>query len=79
MRMPTRSILSFALVFVDVLASPGASAKTTSSKVIGTDGGLRLSSAKIANKYALYNLLSTFSATPYVTPRASMAKVGSHF
>ena len=31
---------------------------------------LRLTGVNIANKYALYNFLSTFSGTHYVTPRA---------
>ncbi len=33
----------------------------------------------IANKYALYNFLSTFSGTHYVTPRTLTAEVGFHF
>jgi Carboxypeptidase regulatory-like domain/TonB-dependent Receptor Plug Domain len=40
---------------------------------------LRLSAVNIANKYALYNFLSTFSGTHYVTPRAFTAEVGFHF
>ena len=40
---------------------------------------LRLSGVNIANKYALYNFLSTFSGTHYVTPRALTAEVGFHF
>jgi hypothetical protein len=40
---------------------------------------LRLSGVNIANKYALYNFLSTFSGTHYVTPRAFAAEVGFHF
>jgi hypothetical protein len=40
---------------------------------------LRLSAVNIANKYALYNFLSTFSGTHYVTPRAFAAEVGFHF
>ena len=40
---------------------------------------LRLSGVNIANKYALYNFLSTFSGTHYVTPRALTAQVGFHF
>lgn len=31
---------------------------------------LNLTAINIANKYALYNFLSTFSGTHYVTPRA---------
>jgi hypothetical protein len=33
----------------------------------------------IGNKYGLYNFLSTFSGTHYVTPRALTAEVGFHF
>jgi hypothetical protein len=40
---------------------------------------LRLTAVNIANKYALYNFLSTFSGTHYVTPRALTAEVGFHF
>ncbi|MEY2614756.1 MAG: hypothetical protein QOH78_529, partial [Verrucomicrobiota bacterium] len=40
---------------------------------------LRLTGVNIANKTALYNFLSTFSGTHYVTPRALTAEVGFHF
>jgi hypothetical protein len=40
---------------------------------------IRLTAVNIANKYALYNFLSTFSGTHYVTPRAMTAEVGFHF
>jgi hypothetical protein len=40
---------------------------------------LRFTAVNIANKYALYNFLSTFSGTHYVTPRALSAEVGFHF
>jgi hypothetical protein len=40
---------------------------------------LRLQAVNIANKYALYNFLSTFSGTHYVTPRAFSAEIGFHF
>jgi hypothetical protein len=33
----------------------------------------------LANKYALYNFLSTFSGTHYVTPRSYTAELGFHF
>jgi hypothetical protein len=33
----------------------------------------------LANNYALYNFLSTFSGTHYVTPRALTAQLGFHF
>jgi outer membrane receptor protein involved in Fe transport len=38
-----------------------------------------LSGVNISNKYALYNFLSTFSGTHYVTPRALTAKIAFHF
>ena len=40
---------------------------------------LRLTAINITNKYALYNFLSTFSGTHYVSPRALTAEVGFHF
>ncbi len=40
---------------------------------------LRLTGVNITNKYALYNFLSTFSGTHYVTPRALNAEIGFHF
>jgi hypothetical protein len=40
---------------------------------------LRLTAINIANKTAVYNFLSTFSGTHYVTPRALTAEVGFHF
>ena len=39
----------------------------------------RLSVVNLTDKYALYNFLSTFSGTHYVTPRAITATVGFHF
>ena len=40
---------------------------------------LQLTAINLANKYALYNFLSTFSGTHYVTPRALTAEIGFHF
>jgi Carboxypeptidase regulatory-like domain/TonB-dependent Receptor Plug Domain len=40
---------------------------------------LRLTAVNLTNKVALYNFLSTFSGTHYVTPRALTAEVGFHF
>ena len=40
---------------------------------------LDLTAVNITNKYALYNFLSTFSGTHYVTPRALTAKVTLNF
>jgi hypothetical protein len=40
---------------------------------------LDLTAINITNKYALYNFLSTFSGTHYVTPRAMTAKVTLNF
>ncbi len=40
---------------------------------------LRLTAINITNKEAVYNFLSTFSGTHYVTPRALSAEVGFHF
>ena len=40
---------------------------------------LRLTAINVANKVALYNFLSTFSGTHYVTPRALTAELGFHF
>jgi hypothetical protein len=40
---------------------------------------LRFTVVNVTDKYALYNFLSTFSGTHYVTPRAMTATVGFHF
>jgi hypothetical protein len=40
---------------------------------------LQLTAINITNKYALYNFLSTFSGTHYVTPRTLTAQLGFHF
>jgi hypothetical protein len=40
---------------------------------------LRLTAVNLSNKEALYNFLSTFSGTHFVTPRALTAEVGFHF
>jgi Carboxypeptidase regulatory-like domain len=40
---------------------------------------LQFTAINLANKYALYNFLSTFSGTHYVTPRALTAQLGFHF
>ena len=40
---------------------------------------LQLTAINLTNKVALYNFLSTFSGTHYVTPRALTAELGFHF
>jgi hypothetical protein len=40
---------------------------------------LRLTAVNVTNQYALYNFLSTFSGTHYVSPRSLTATVGFHF
>jgi hypothetical protein len=40
---------------------------------------LTLTAINVTNKYALYNFLSTFSGTHYVTPRSLTAQIGFHF
>jgi hypothetical protein len=40
---------------------------------------LRFTVINIANKEALYNFLSTFSGTHYVTPRTLTGELGFHF
>ncbi len=40
---------------------------------------LQLTAINLANKYGLYNFLSTFSGTHYLTPRALTAQLGFHF
>jgi hypothetical protein len=40
---------------------------------------LRVTAINVTNEFALYNFLSTFSGTHYVTPRAVTAEVGFHF
>lgn len=39
----------------------------------------QLTVINLTNKFALYNFLSTFSGTHYVTPRALTAQIGFHF
>jgi len=39
----------------------------------------RLTAVNVTNKYALYNFLSTFSGTHYLTPRALTAELTFHF
>ncbi|MGB9148305.1 MAG: TonB-dependent receptor, partial [Acidobacteriaceae bacterium] len=41
--------------------------------------GAQITAINVTNKYALYNFLSTFSGTHYVTPRAITAQVDLHF
>ena len=41
--------------------------------------GARVTAINVTNKYALYNFLSTFSGTHYVTPRTVTAEVALHF
>jgi hypothetical protein len=40
---------------------------------------LQLTAVNLANQTALYNFLSTFSGTHYVTPRTLTAEIGLHF
>ena len=40
---------------------------------------LQVTAINVTNKVALYNFLSTFSGTHYVTPRALTAELGFHF
>jgi hypothetical protein len=39
----------------------------------------QLNVINLTNNYTLYNFLSTFSGTHYVTPRAITAEIGFHF
>ena len=41
--------------------------------------GARITAVNLTNKYALYNYLSTFSGTHYVSPRTLTAEVAFHF
>ena len=40
---------------------------------------LRFTVINLTNKEALYNFLSTFSGTHYVTPRTETVEIGFHF
>jgi len=40
---------------------------------------VRVTAINVANKEGLYNYLSTFSGTHYVTPRAVTGELGFHF
>jgi hypothetical protein len=39
----------------------------------------QVTAINVANNYALYNFLSTFSGTHYVSPRSLTAEIGFHF
>jgi hypothetical protein len=41
--------------------------------------GAQLTAINVTNDYALYNFLSTFSGTHYVTPRSLSAEISLHF
>ena len=41
--------------------------------------GARITAINITDKYALYNFLSTFSGTHYVSPRTITAEIAFHF
>jgi hypothetical protein len=41
--------------------------------------GLRVTAVNVTNKYALYNFLSTFSGTHYVTPRTITGELSYNF
>ena len=41
--------------------------------------GAKLTAINVTNKYALYNFLSTFSGTHYVTPRAVTGELDFRF
>jgi hypothetical protein len=56
---------------------PSARATSSSREHYKTD--LDLTAINVANKDALYNFLSTFSGTHYVTPRALTAKITLNF
>jgi hypothetical protein len=40
---------------------------------------LQVTAINFTNTYALYNFLSTFSGTHYLTPRTITAEIGFHF
>jgi hypothetical protein len=41
--------------------------------------GAQLTAINVTNDYALYNFLSTFSGTHYVSPRAVTGQITLHF
>ena len=51
-------------------------------KLFGSDkhhASLRVTAVNLTNRVALYNFLSTFSGTHYVSPRTLTAELGFHF
>ena len=54
-------------------------ATTIFSTATDTSGVLQLTAINMANNYVLYNFLSTFSGTHYVTPARLTAQLGFHF
>ena len=93
--MPTLIVHGTGDKTVPIDASARAAAKgIRQSKLIEYDGAahgliaihkerfktdLDLTAINITDKYALYNFLSTFSGTHYVTPRALTAKLTFNF
>ena len=59
------------------LTSP--SDTTTSSAGDKYKVSAQITVVNLANEYALYNFLSTFSGTHYVTPRSITAQLAFHF
>jgi hypothetical protein len=67
---------------------PRIQARSLFDMVVGDDNlfntdkhriGLRVTAVNVTNKYALYNFLSTFSGTHYVSPRAVTAELSYNF
>jgi len=67
---------------------PRIQARSLFDMVVGDDNlfnsdkhriGLRVTAVNVTNKYALYNFLSTFSGTHYVSPRAVTAEISYNF
>jgi hypothetical protein len=72
----------------DDLHPPRIASRNLFDEAVGDDNlfkgdhykwSLSLTAINIANRLALYNFLSTFSGTHYVTPRALTAQIGFHF
>ena len=61
------------------ICSTFRSATITCSTAKSASGAPRLTAVNLTNKEALYNFISTFSGTHYVTPRAMTATIGFHF
>jgi len=64
----------FQALFFPIMSFPTLPQNAGSSR-----NSLQFTAINVTNKVALYNFLSTFSGTHFVTPRTYTAELGFHF